>query len=99
LVEKLDKDENRKPWGIDIQVSGKTPLMKVIQKRNCELIETLIGAGASLHAIGSECDTAFHFAVRLLHNKKSPAIPHPLNGVTSPEIFKVNIMFNQMNTS
>jgi hypothetical protein len=100
LVEQLDKDEKGKPWGIDIQesIEKNTPLMKVIQKSNCELIETLIGAGANLQAVDIKGDNAFHYATRLVQQKELPAVNWP-SRATSPYIFEVNIIFKQINSS
>ncbi|XP_046454465.1 E3 ubiquitin-protein ligase MIB2-like [Daphnia pulex] len=94
LVSNVDKDENGKPWGIDTpNYQGKTPLMRVVEKFNYELIEHLIGAGANLHATDKKGDAPFHYAARLYREKKRP-LEWP-NQETSPEIFK---LYNELNT-
>ncbi len=90
----MEKDENGKPWGIDTpNWRGMTPLMRVIQRGNYELIEFLIEAGANLQATDKYGDTPFHYAARLFReNKKLPKINWP-NEKTAPQISKVNFIF------
>jgi ankyrin repeat protein len=92
-VSEVDKDENGKPWGIDTpNKEGKTPLMRVVEKFNYELIEHLIEAGANLQAIDVKGDTPFHYAARLFREKKSVNMNWP-NEETAPTIFKVNTIY------
>jgi hypothetical protein len=94
-VSYVDKDKNGKPWGIDAPNKEKeTPLMRVVEKCNYELIEFLIRAGANLHAIDKKGDTSFHYAARLHREKKRP-LEWP-NRETAPEIFKVNNCYQPM---
>lgn len=100
----MDKDENGKPWGIDTpNKEGKTPLMRVVEQFNYELIELLIGAGANLQAIDKKGDTPFHYAARLYREKlttftkrnkcETYFVSWP-NQETAPAIFKVTFKCN-----
>ena len=90
----MEKDEIGKPWGIDTpNKEGMTPLMRVVENCNYELIEFLIEAGANLQATDNSNDTPFHYAARLFHkNKESSEINWP-NEKTAPQISKVNFIF------
>ncbi len=92
-MSQVEKDENGKPWGIDTpNEEGMTPLMRVIERGNYELIEFLIEAGANLQATDTEGDTPFHYAARLFHDKKKSSKINWLNEKTAPQISKVNFI-------
>ena len=95
----MEKDEIGKPWGIDTpNKEGMTPLMRVVENCNYELIEFLIEAGANLQATDNSNDTPFHYAARLFHkNKESSEINWP-NEKTAPQISKVNFIFIRKKT-
>ena len=89
----MEKDEIGKPWGIDTpNKEGMTPLMRVVENCNYELIEFLIEAGANLQATDRNGFTPFHYAARLfLENKESSKICWP-SEKTAPQITKVNFI-------
>jgi ankyrin repeat protein len=85
-VSEVDEDENGKTWAIDTpNKEGKTPLMRVVEKCNYELIEVLIRDGANLQITDDDGDSI---------SLRCAFVPRPLewpNQETAPEIFKVNI--------
>lgn len=86
------KETNETPFGIDALQGPKriTPLMRVIEKCNYELVETLINAGANIRVMNENDEAAFHFAARLLCNNRSSCVNWPNQG-TAPEIFQVKL--------